>query len=59
MKNTALKFLAMVLMAAISIPAMADSSGPKEGSRLGAFGVKKVAGAEDDGTEIGKTLCYR
>ncbi len=34
-------------------------SGPKDGDYLGPFTVTKVAGAEDDGVEEGKKLCYR
>jgi hypothetical protein len=34
-------------------------SGPQTGESLGAFNVTKVAGAEDDGVEEGKNLCYR
>lgn len=29
------------------------------GDRLGAFTVTKIAGAEDDGVEVGENLCYR
>jgi hypothetical protein len=34
-------------------------SGPQCGDSIGAFYVTKVAGAEDDGIEEGKNLCYR
>lgn len=34
-------------------------SGPQVGDGLGAFDVTKIAGAEKDGVEIGKNLCYR
>lgn len=34
-------------------------SGPQTGDQLGAFYVTKCAGAEDDGVEEGKNLCYR
>ncbi len=34
-------------------------SGPQKGDTIGAFYVTKVAGAEDDGVEEGKNLCYR
>lgn len=34
-------------------------SGPAAGDQIGAFEVVKVAGAESDGVEAGKTLCYR
>lgn len=31
----------------------------KQGDSLGAFTVTKVAGAEEDGVEVGESLCYR
>ena len=34
-------------------------SGPQTGESIGAFNVTKVAGAENDGVEEGKNLCYR
>ncbi len=34
-------------------------SGPKDGDYLGPFTVTKIAGAEEDGVEEGKSLCYR
>ena len=34
-------------------------SGPQVGDSLGAFNVTKIAGAENDGVEEGKNLCYR
>ena len=34
-------------------------SGPQTGDSIGAFNVTKLCGAEDDGVEAGKTLCYR
>ena len=34
-------------------------SGPQKGESIGAFYVTKVAGAESDGVEEGKNLCYR
>jgi len=37
----------------------AVKSGPPVGERLGAFNVTKIAGAESDGVELGKNLCYR
>ncbi|MEM9827381.1 MAG: hypothetical protein AAF958_12360 [Planctomycetota bacterium] len=62
MKNVLSKCLALVAVVAFATPAMAESdvkSGPKDGSRLGAFTVTKVAGCESDGVEAGKPLCYR
>lgn len=34
-------------------------SGLQKGEQIGAFYVTKLAGAEEDGTEVGKNLCYR
>lgn len=34
-------------------------SGPQTGETIGAFNVTKIAGAEDDGVEVGNNLCYR
>jgi hypothetical protein len=34
-------------------------SGPQEGESIGAFYVTKLCGAEDDGVDAGKNLCYR
>ena len=34
-------------------------SGPQMGESIGAFNVTKIAGAENDGVEEGKNLCYR
>jgi hypothetical protein len=55
-------FLGSVLSAALiaGVAVAADSaSGLKQGDSIGAFYVTKVAGAEDDGVEAGKELCYR
>lgn len=35
------------------------TSGLKAGESIGPFNVTKLAGAEDDGVEVGKNLCYR
>ena len=37
----------------------AVKSGPQTGDSLGAFYVTKIAGAETDGVDVGKNLCYR
>lgn len=60
MKKFVVLSLVMALATAGSLSA-ADKlkSGPQEGDALGAFNVTKVAGAEDDGVEEGKNLCYR
>jgi hypothetical protein len=34
-------------------------SGPKPGDEVGAFEVKKVTGAPEDGVAVGEQLCYR
>ena len=66
MKNLFVLSLGLVVALAISGVATADDaakkqvkSGPQTGDSLGAFYVTKVAGAEDDGVEQGKNLCYR
>ena len=58
------KLTTVALMAAVCMTAVAGSptmtqSGPTEGSGLPAFGVVKVAGAMDDGVDVGDELCYR
>lgn len=40
-------------------PTSGLKSGPQENSKIGAFYVTKVAGAEDDGVKKGRNLCYR
>lgn len=66
MKNLFVLSLGLVAALAVSGVATADDaakkqlkSGPQTGDSLGAFYVTKVAGAEDDGVEEGKNLCYR
>ncbi len=55
----------IVAMALVGTVSAKDSSqkslksGPKVGSRLGAFNVTKCAGASEDGVDEGKNLCYR
>lgn len=34
-------------------------SGPQKGDSIGAFNVTKLCGAEKDGVDVGKNLCYR
>ncbi|MEX0611152.1 MAG: hypothetical protein WD229_03435 [Pirellulales bacterium] len=34
-------------------------SGLQAGDSVGAFDVVKIAGAADDGVQVGKQLCYR
>lgn len=66
MKNLFVLSLGLVVALAVGGVATADDaakkrvkSGPQTGDSLGAFYVTKVAGAEDDGVEQGKNLCYR
>lgn len=55
------KFVAVAaLFAPVSYLAAEElKSGPAAGEQIAAFEVVKCAGAEDDGVEVGKTLCYR
>lgn len=66
MKNLFVLSLGLVVALAVGGVATADDaakkelkSGPQAGDSLGAFYVTKIAGAEDDGIEIGQNLCYR
>ncbi len=61
MKNLFVLSLGFVAAVALSgnVSAEEIQSGPKVGSSLGAFYVTKVAGAEEDGVDQGKNLCYR
>lgn len=67
MKNLFVLSLGLVVALAASGVVTADDaakkknvkSGPQCGDKIGAFYVTKVAGAEDDGVEEGKNLCYR
>ena len=66
MKNLFVLSLGLVVALAVGGVATADEaakkelkSGPQTGDSLGAFYVTKIAGAEDDGIEIGQNLCYR
>ncbi len=56
-------FLGSVLSAALLCGLVSaadkDSECLKQGDPIGAFFVTKVAGAEDDGVEVGDELCYR
>jgi hypothetical protein len=52
--------LALALALAAGTATAAElKSGPQPGDSLGAFHVKKVAGAVDDGVKEGSELCYR
>lgn len=67
MKNLFVLSLSFVVLAAFGGIVTADDaakesdckSGPQCGDKIGAFYVTKIAGAEDDGVEEGKNLCYR
>ncbi len=54
---------AALTVAMLSTSAIAADSATseclQEGDSIGAFYVTKVAGAEDDGVEVGEELCYR
>lgn len=58
MKNCFIFGLAICVTSAVSFGEDL-ASGPKVGSRLGAFNVTKCAGAADDGVSEGANLCYR
>ncbi len=51
--------LAALVFGASNVNAADLKSGLQSGEAIGAFDVTKVAGAESDGVETGKTLCYR
>ncbi len=55
--------LGLVVAATMLLSGVANAeelkSGLKEGAGIGAFYVTKCAGAEEDGVETGKNLCYR
>lgn len=51
--------LAVALMSTGSVLAEDLKSGPQDGDKIGAFYVTKIAGAEKDGVNQGKELCYR
>lgn len=60
MKKLAILSLVVALSSASSLVAGdAVKSGPQKGDSIGAFFVTKAAGAESDGVEEGKNLCYR
>ncbi len=60
MKQLKIVTIAVALLAGVSF-AFADEikSGLQAGDLIDAFYVTKLAGAEDDGVEVGKNLCYR
>jgi hypothetical protein len=52
--------MAVALLAGVSFAYGEEiKSGLQAGDDIGAFDVTKLAGAEDDGIEVGKNLCYR
>ena len=59
MKRVLGLFFAVALL--VSGIAIAEDlkSGLKEGADIGPFDVTKCAGAEEDGVDVGKNLCYR
>lgn len=60
MKHVTIVSVAMALLAGVSIARAEEiKSGLKAGEMIDAFYVTKLAGADDDGVEVGKNLCYR
>lgn len=59
MKRVLSLFVAAALMVSGFAVAEEIKSGLKEGAGIGPFYVTKCAGAEEDGVEVGKNLCYR
>jgi hypothetical protein len=59
MKYVSLFTLVSALAVATTLSAEEIKSGPQVGDSIGAFNVTKCAGAESDGVEVGKNLCYR
>lgn len=60
MKNLSVFSLVAVMAIASTLSAKESlQSGPRTGDRLGAFNVTKIAGAESDGVDEGRNLCYR
>lgn len=59
MKRVLSLFAAVALLVSGVAVAEEIKSGLKEGADIGAFNVTKCAGAESDGVDVGKNLCYR
>ena len=60
MKNLTMVAVVMALFASVSLVSAEEiKSGIQSGASAGAFDVIKLAGAKDDGIEVGKQLCYR
>ncbi len=56
------RLIALAAVAAVTVGiayAAELKSGLQSGQKIGAFDVKKVGGAADDGVSVGKELCYR
>jgi len=49
----------VMVLGASTVSAEEVKSGVQSGDPIGAFFVKKVAGADEDGVSIGENLCYR
>jgi hypothetical protein len=64
-KNSFVLSLGLVVALTTGVAVAADDaanqvkSGPQCGDSIGAFYVTKIAGAEDDGVDVGENLCYR
>lgn len=60
MKQFSVLAIAAMLLAAPSFATAEElKSGLQSGDAIGAFNVTKICGAESDGVEAGKNLCYR
>ncbi|MGB7345179.1 MAG: hypothetical protein WBD20_13275 [Pirellulaceae bacterium] len=66
MKNFSVLSLGLVALMASAVTLNAEEaatkalkSGPQKGDSIGAFYVTKLCGAEEDGVDEGKNLCYR
>jgi hypothetical protein len=59
MRFPVLSLLVAVSFAGAAVAEEKLKSGPQVGDKIEAFNVTKCAGAEDDGVEVGKNLCYR
>lgn len=59
MKQLSILSVLAVLALTSQVPAEEVKSGLEPGKFVGAFFVTKCAGADEDGVEVGKNLCYR
>jgi hypothetical protein len=60
MRKIVCSIAVLALLAFVSAATAEEiKSGLESGERIGAFNVTKLAGADEDGVEVGKNLCYR